>query len=277
MKKIITFTLLWFGVAMQVATPNAFAQRKPIPPKTVVLTFDDAVKTHLTNVAPLLKELGFHATFFITQKWMDDPAYFLTWQEVAQLHRMGFEIGNHSWTHGNFGSADSAAKLGAELAMVEKELANVGVPQPTSFAWCGNAFGPEALAELQRRGYQTARRGMQPEIAYGEMKVGPMLDVKKHHPLLIPTSGDAYPDWTFEHFKKVLSSAQPNQIIVLQFHGVPDEKHPWVTTPMAAFKEYLLYLKQNGYRALALREVFQYYDAQRLPDDPLIKTRCCSK
>ncbi len=277
MRKTILLFALLIGAVTQVVAPNAFAQRKTIPPKTVVLTFDDAVKTHLTNVAPLLKELGFHATFFITHKWMDDPAYFLTWQEVGQLHQMGFEIGNHSWTHGNFGNADSAAKLGAELEQVEKELAKVGVPKPTSFAWCGNAFGPEALAELQRHGYTTARRGMQPEVAYGAMEVGPMLDVKKHHPLLIPTSGDAYPNWTFEHFKKVLASAQSNEIIVLQFHGVPDEKHPWVTTPKEAFKEYMLYLKQNGYRTLALREVLRHYDAKRWPDDPLRKTRCCAK
>jgi peptidoglycan/xylan/chitin deacetylase (PgdA/CDA1 family) len=96
-------------------------------------------------------------------------------------------------------------------------------------------------------------------------------------PLLIPTTGDAYPAWTFEHFKKVLLSAKPDEIIVLQFHGVPDEKHPWVNTPPAAFREYMTYLKQNGYRALALRDLWQYYDSARLPDDPLLKTRCCAK
>lgn len=277
MRKSLTLALLCFGVAVHITALDVSAQRKPIPPKTVVLTFDDAVKTHLTNVAPLLKELGFHATFFITQKWMDDPAYFLTWQEVGQLHRMGFEIGNHSWTHAGFGTAASAAKLGAELEMVEKELAKVGVPKPVSFAWCGNAFGPESLAELQRRGYQIARRGMQPEIPYGEMKVGPALDVKKYHPLLIPTTGDAYPNWTFEHFKKVLASAQPNEIIVLQFHGVPDEKHPWVTTPKEAFENYMRYLKQNGYHSLSLKEALPYYDQKHLPDDPMLKARCCAK
>ena len=33
--------------------------------KTVVLTFDDAVKSHRTIVAPLLKDLGFNATYAI--------------------------------------------------------------------------------------------------------------------------------------------------------------------------------------------------------------------
>ena len=33
--------------------------------RTVILTFDDAVISQYENVAPLLKELGFGATFFI--------------------------------------------------------------------------------------------------------------------------------------------------------------------------------------------------------------------
>lgn len=40
---------------------------EPLPPKVVVLTFDDSVKSQATVVAPLLKELGFSATFFITE------------------------------------------------------------------------------------------------------------------------------------------------------------------------------------------------------------------
>jgi len=59
--------------------------------------------------------------------------------------------------------------------------------------------------------------------------------------------------------------------------GVPDEKHPWVNTPPAAFREYMTYLKQNGYRTLALRDLRQYYDSANLPDDPLLKARCCAK
>ncbi|MFN0120101.1 MAG: polysaccharide deacetylase family protein [Blastocatellia bacterium] len=276
MKTILSSLLLLLILAD--VTPEASApKRKTVPRKTVILTFDDAVKTHLTVVAPLLKQLGFRATFFITQKWMDDPAYFLTWEEAAQIHRMGFEIGNHSWTHGDFGKAGNGPKLGVELDMVEKELARVGVPKPVSFAWCGNAFGPEAIEELRRRGYTTARRGMQPEIPYGTIAAGPALKVDQSHPLLIPTTGDAYPAWTFAHFKNVLASARPGEIVVLQFHGVPDEKHPWVSTPSAAFREYMLYLKKNGWRTMAMRDVPPYYDTAQLPDDPMLKARCCAK
>lgn len=273
-------TLLFLFLILTILDParlTAGAERKPVPPKTVVLTFDDAVKTHLTVVAPLLKQLGLRATFFITQKWMEDQSYFLTWEEVAKIHRLGFEIGNHSWTHADFGRAETGEKLGAELELVEKELAKVGVPKPVSFAWCGNGFGPEALEQLRRHGYAVARRGMQPEVPYGAIQVGPALQIKSHHPLLIPTTGDAYPAWTFEHFKKVLLSAKPGEIVVLQFHGVPDEKHPWVNTPAMAFRQYMAYLKQNGYHTLALRDLLPYYDSSQLPDDPLLKARCCAK
>jgi peptidoglycan/xylan/chitin deacetylase (PgdA/CDA1 family) len=75
---------------------------------------------------------------------MADTANFMTWDEIAEIHRMGFEIGNHSWTHGNFSSPKEAARLPAELALVESELQKVKVPKPTSFAYSGNSFGPEA-------------------------------------------------------------------------------------------------------------------------------------
>lgn len=283
-KKIILLPLLMaFLVAAGLprdASPKEHEAPKlhtaEIPSKTVVLTFDDAVKSQLTVVAPLLKQLGFQATFFITQRWMNDQSNFLTWEETAELHRMGFEIGNHSWTHSDFGKAENAARLGDELQMVEKELARVGVPKPVSFAWCGNTFGPEGIEQLRRHGYQLARRGMQPEVRYGALKVGPALDVTKYHPLLIPTTGDSYPAWTFEYFRSVISSVRPGQIVVLQFHGVPDLSHPWVNTPPEAFRQYMTYLKQNGYRAIAMRDLLKHYNSSRLPDDPLLKIRLTS-
>src|SRR5262245_24169357 len=280
MLKIMILLPILMGCTIIAGLPLAAEQKgrvtpriSMIPPKTVVLTFDDAVKSQRTVVAPLLKELGFQATFFITQNWMKDASNFLTWEEVAEIHRMGFEIGNHSWTHSNFGKPENGARLGEELQMVERELARVGVPKPVSFAWCGNHFGPEAVEHLRSNGYRLARRGMQPEMPYGEIQVGPTLDVTKHHPLLIPTTGDAYPAWTLEHFKKVLTSAKPGEIVVLQFHGVPDTVHPWVNTPPEAFRQYMTYLKQNQYRAIAMRDLLQYYNSSRPPADPLLKTR----
>jgi len=240
--------------------------------KVVVLTFDDAVKSHRTFVAPFLKELGFGATFFVTHRWMADSSNFMTWEEIAEIHRMGFEIGNHSWTHGNFSSPKEAARLPAELALVEFELQKVKVPKPTSFAYSGNSFGPEAVEQLRTLGYTLARRGIQPEIPYGKIQAGPLYDPDKHHPLLIPTSGDSYPGWTLEHFQKVVDQANPGMIVVLQFHGVPDPSHPWVDTPPALFREEMRYLKRQGFRVIALKDVARYVP-EVSPQDRLLAFR----
>jgi peptidoglycan/xylan/chitin deacetylase (PgdA/CDA1 family) len=245
----------------------------PVPDKTIVLTFDDAVISHLTVVAPILKEYGFGATFFVSQAWLDDTEHFLTWEKVAELYQMGFEIGNHSWTHRGFNSPRNAALLAGELALVEYELEQVGIPKPVSFAWTGNSFGPEAREVLHRAGYKYARRGMQPEVDYGLIREGPLYDPEKNHPLLIPTTGDAYPDWTLDHFKKVVNRAYNGKIVVLQFHGVPDIVHPWVHTPVDRFKEYMVYLKENGFNVIPLKGVSAFVPEEGIPSDPMLKER----
>lgn len=241
--------------------------------KIVALTFDDAVKTQRTFVGPLLKELGFGATFFVCHRWMTEMRdRYMTWQEIAELYAMGFEIGNHTWTHPALLSLYDAAKMPAELALVENELLHVGVPKPTSFAWCGNTFSPASVQQLDDLGYRLARRGMQPEVPYGKVAVGPTFDPLKHHRLLIPTTGDAYPGWNLEHFRRVVEQAQPGQIVVFQFHGVPDP-HPWVNTPQENFRQYMTYLQQQGCRVIAFRDLERYLPLHTEVRDPMLNAR----
>jgi peptidoglycan/xylan/chitin deacetylase (PgdA/CDA1 family) len=53
--------LLGLGILLIAARPARALE--PIPEQLVVLTFDDSAKSHFTYVRPLLKELGFGATF----------------------------------------------------------------------------------------------------------------------------------------------------------------------------------------------------------------------
>jgi len=273
-----TELLLLVGIAALFLGSPAVSARpvETIPEKLVVLTFDDAVKSHRTFVAPLLKELGLGATFFVTHKWMDDQTNFMSWQDIGEINEMGFEIGNHSWTHDDFSMPRNAGRLAAELFLVNRALTNEAKPkvsQTVSFAFCGNTFGPEAVQRLAELGYMFARRGEQPEAHYGTLEIGATYDPRRNHPLLIPTTGDAYPNWSLEHLKKVLARAIRGQAVVLQFHGSPDIAHPWVHTPPERLREYLFYLKENGYRCIPIRELEPYVDRDHLPDDPLLTVR----
>ena len=99
---------LIYVLPLAITSLSLSLQAESVPDKTVVLTFDDSVKSHRTFVAPLLEEYGFGATFFVTHLWMDDTNNFMTWADVGDLHEMGFEIGNHSWTHADFSSPKNA-------------------------------------------------------------------------------------------------------------------------------------------------------------------------
>ncbi len=239
--------------------------------RLAVLTFDDAVRSHRTFVAPLLADLGFSATFFVTHRWMADRESFMSWEEIAEIAEMGFEIGNHSWSHSNFSVPKNAARLEGELALVENALDKVGVAKPTTFAWCGNRFGPEALSKLRRLGYRFARRGLSPELDNRELEPGPAYDPLRHDPLLIPTTGNAVPDWSMDLFKRVLDKAADG-IVVLQFHGVPDIAHDWVHTPPERFREYMEELSRQGFRTLALRDLESVVSSEPV-DDPNVTVR----
>jgi peptidoglycan/xylan/chitin deacetylase (PgdA/CDA1 family) len=253
--------------------------------RIVVLCFDDAVKTQRTEVAPLLKRLGFGATFFVTHRWMvsgpdtyTDPELYMTWQEIAELHQMGFEIGSHSWTHPDFSTPRDAARLPAELALVERELQKVGVPRPISFAYCGDHWGPEAVQQLTELGYKLARRGPQHELpvpdapkAQGGPEYAPTFDPLINHNLLIPAAGVLVPVWTLERFRQVANLARPGQIVVFEIHGVPDP-HLFASTTPELFEQCMAYLKEQNFRVVALRDV-QEFLPKTPPKDPLLNFR----
>src|SRR5882757_2208938 len=91
-------TSLCLLAALGAGPPRAL---KPIPDRLVVLTFDDASKSHFTVARPLLKKYGFGATFFVTEGF-DFPTNkrdYMSWEEIAALHKDGFEIGNHTRDH----------------------------------------------------------------------------------------------------------------------------------------------------------------------------------
>src|SRR3954464_1084888 len=89
------------GIGVMLSLGSAAAVLERIPEKLVVLTFDDAKASHYTVVRPLLKKYGFGATFFITEgfSFRTNKDDYLTWDQIAELHRDGFEIGNHTRDH----------------------------------------------------------------------------------------------------------------------------------------------------------------------------------
>jgi len=241
---------------------------EPIPDKLVVLTFDDASKSHFTVAAPILKRLKFGATFFVTEGWdfAVNKRDYLSWEEIAHLHGDGFEIGNHTIDHGAV-TSKSPQELARAILAINDRCREHGIPDPVTFAYPGNAFSLKHLATLKDLGIRFARRGGSPEFSY-EVGRGFAYEPGLDHPLLIPTAGDARPKWSMDNLKAAVSQARNGRIAVLQFHGVPDTAHDWVSVNPKDFEKYMQYLADEKFNVIAMRDLAKYVDPQVWPADP---------
>ncbi|WP_299455261.1 polysaccharide deacetylase family protein, partial [uncultured Pigmentiphaga sp.] len=82
---------------------------KPLPPRAVVLTFDDGYENFAEHAWPILRKHGFPATVFLVSSligakadWLDDmgerPAL-MSKDTIRRLHAEGVTFGSHAVTH----------------------------------------------------------------------------------------------------------------------------------------------------------------------------------
>lgn len=246
MKKL----LLCIACIMSLQSVGQKIIRKPIPDKLVVLTFDDAPVTHFTNVAPLLKLYGFGATFFVCefQPNFSDTTKYMTWEQMQQLGKMGFEVANHTHTHAHVNRLTKDS-LVSQLKYIEDKCDSLELGKPVTFAYPGYGLDAKSLEVLKERDYIFARAG-------GSRPYDPQTD----HPYLIPSW--ATTDKNKDQVLNALQQAKDGKIVVLTIHGVPDYEHPWVTTPPELFKEYLQYLHDNQYNVISLKDLKKYINVK---------------
>lgn len=231
-----------------------------LPDGLIVLTFDDGVKSQFTFAAPLLHALGFGATFYISEglNFLNDKSRYLTWEEVAELGAMGFEIGNHTRAHKSV-AKQSPQELRGDIDHIDRRCEEHGITPPETFCYPGYTNTPEAVEVLRERRFAYARRGTAPEYEYdNEGGRGPAYDPQLHDPLLVPTTGASGPHWSKDDFKWSLDQARDGKAAVLTFHGVPDLDHPWVHTEPDLFESYVRHIADNGHPVIALRDLKHY-------------------
>ena len=123
--------LFGFAALSLMALPCSFAEEnasaaelRKIPDKLVVLTFDDCNKSDRAFVAGEVKKHGFGATFYVTEGlgFLRNKDHYVTWEEIAELHGMGFEIGNHTRTHPHLPRL-SIERMKGDLSHSEKRCA----------------------------------------------------------------------------------------------------------------------------------------------------------
>jgi len=123
------------------------------PGQNVCITFDDGCETDLIAAAPVLREFGFNATFFLTSGFLGTPGY-LTAEQVRELDAQGFQIGCHSMTH-PYLSDLTEPELKREIVDAKLQIEQILGHPIEHFSCPGGRYSQRTLQIARQAGFAT--------------------------------------------------------------------------------------------------------------------------
>jgi peptidoglycan/xylan/chitin deacetylase (PgdA/CDA1 family) len=120
---------------------------------SVAITFDDGCETDLITAAPILKENGLNATFYVTAGFVGNPGH-ISSAQLRQLHALGFEIGCHSMTHAYLDDLDRAG-LQREIFDARKRMEDIIGGKIEHFSCPGGRYDDRTSDLAREAGYRS--------------------------------------------------------------------------------------------------------------------------
>ncbi len=135
----------------------ALVDGEPLPPRSVVLTFDDGWVNQYLNAFPILVRFGYTATFFVFTNPMGRDARFMDWEQLGHLVEAGMTIGSHSRTHPWLGRITDPAELRREVGGSRTLLQERLGVDVHFFAYPFGEWSEGLAAAAEEGGYRAAR------------------------------------------------------------------------------------------------------------------------
>jgi peptidoglycan/xylan/chitin deacetylase (PgdA/CDA1 family) len=126
----------------------------PLPPRPVMISFDDASAGHFTAALPILQRLEISATFFVMTVVLDKPGW-LSRDQVRRLDQAGMTIGVHTWDHHRV-TTYTGPDWARQLERPKAELEDLVGHRLEMFAYPYGAWNPAVLPHVQQAGYRAA-------------------------------------------------------------------------------------------------------------------------
>jgi peptidoglycan/xylan/chitin deacetylase (PgdA/CDA1 family) len=126
----------------------------PLPPKPVLLTFDDGQGSQITVALPELRRRSMVGTFFVMTVVLDKP-HWMSRQDLRRLDSAGMTVAAHTWDHhraDRYGGTDWRTQLDQPRAELESILRK----PVRHFAYPYGAWSPTDFPHLSSAGYRTA-------------------------------------------------------------------------------------------------------------------------
>ena len=161
----------------------------PLPPKPVIITFDDGTHDWTRNVLPALRERGMIAEFYVTLAALTSGG--MSWPELRAIVAAGNGIGSHGYHHwqltgfGRSRKPFTEAQMRREVQASRDLLARKLGVVPDSYSYVGGGHDATLRRLVAEAGYTTARsisRGRTQDVSRRYLlrvvRVGSRLDVR---------------------------------------------------------------------------------------------------
>ena len=133
-----------------VQVQNAWYDGGTLPPKPVVLSFDDGYLGQYLFAMPILEKQGWAGQLNLKSEGSD-----LSSKQVRKMYRAGWEIASHSITHPDLTTLDPAS-LEHELVGSKDELErDLGIPI-INFCYPAGQYNDDVIAAVRKAGYRGA-------------------------------------------------------------------------------------------------------------------------
>jgi peptidoglycan/xylan/chitin deacetylase (PgdA/CDA1 family) len=135
---------------------DALERGARLPPKPVLITFDDGYRDVLGKALPVLRRLHLRATaYVITGRISGGDSSFLTWGMLSRLDRGGVDIGSHTVSHVELPTLSDGQAL-AQLVRSRNDLErHLGHPVQW-FSYPAGRHDARTVALVRRAGYVLA-------------------------------------------------------------------------------------------------------------------------
>lgn len=140
-----------------------------LPPRPLVLTFDEGFADFYWTVAPLLASRELPATLFVASGaihppggrapgWRLPPAPMINWRQVVGLDAYGIEIGGHSRTHPDLDTLP-VREMRAEVEYCKRDLEEALGHAVSSFSYPHGYSSPAVRRAVRHAGWSSACAG----------------------------------------------------------------------------------------------------------------------
>lgn len=146
---------------------NYLVYGDPLPPKPVMITYDDTDEEQFSIAKPEMDKYGFKGVYFLMTISIGRPRY-MTKEQIKQLADEGHAVASHTWDHHRVdrykyeneieerGRKKIVNDWEQQLGKTKKDIEAITGKPVVDFAYPFGIWSKDAIPEIRKQGYRMA-------------------------------------------------------------------------------------------------------------------------